>query len=455
MKKIKFALVALVAGLLGLVLAPNAAFAQISSYNADFQVVNLSSNMATITIDFYNQAGTVVASVPDTIAGNSSNTYSPLPGAVPAGFNGSVVISSNEPVAAIANVKGNGFEYGDSHSAFTGGSSTVSLPLVNKAFFGINSWYNVQNTGSDPVTISVTYSGTACTDGGTIQPGAAATFRQADNACLPSNYNGAATITTANPGDQVVAVVMQEFSGGLLAYNGFAAGGPEPVIPLVTNNVFGILTGIQIQNQGNVATNVTVSYIANPGTGTNCTESATIQPQAAETFSINVFGPGTGNTTSNCIEGEYWIGSATVSNSQNQPLVGIVNQTNFASGGSSSYGALNPDNATGTLVMPLLMDAFNIWTGWSVLNVGAADTVTCTYAGTAISVDFSLGSNQAVDVQNLNGGTGDPNQTLPPNYIGSGTCTAAGGGLLLGVVNQANWNAGVIDGTFTYESFNN
>jgi hypothetical protein len=454
MKKAGFILLALV--LLGLVLAPSAAFAQISSYNADFQIVNLSdSEAATIAIQFIDQTGATVTTVNDTIAAGGSNTYSPLPASVPAGFDGSVVVSSNVQVAAISNVKGNNLEYGSSYSSFSGGSNTVSLPLINKAFFGINTWYNVQNTGSAATTVNVTYSGTACTDSATIQPGAAVTFDQASNACLPNAYNGAATITAGASGE-VVAVVMQVFGGGLLAYNGFAAGGTDVVMPLVTNNVFGILTGIQIQNQGATSTDVTVTYTANSGTGTNCTESATIPAGGAETFSINVFGSGTGNTTSDCVEDEYWIGSAAVTaNSAGNPLVAIVNQTNFASGGSSSYSAFNPSAATGTVVMPLLMNAFNIWTGWSVMNVGASDTVTCTYGGTTISVDFTLGTNEAADVQNINGQTGDPNQTLPNAYIGSGTCTAAGGGALLGVVNQANQNAGVTDGTLTYESVNN
>lgn len=442
-----------------LVLAPSAlAQTPDGNYFADFQVVNLSAtDAATISLDFYNQAGTLVASVPDTIAADSSTTYSPLPAAVPAGFNGSVVISSNQPVAAISNVKSNGGDYGSSYSSLAGGSNTVSLPLINRNFFGIDTWFNVQNTGSSATTVTVSYSDApTCDQTATIQPNAATTFDQDGHTCLGDNYNGAATITTDEGGDEVAAVVMQVFGGGLLAYNGFAAGDTSPVIPLVTNNVFGIMTGIQLQNQGGTATNVEVTYVASDGT--DCTESASIPAGGAETFSINVFGPGAGNTTSNCIEGEYWIGSASVtSNSASQPLVGIVNQTNFNIGGSSSYGAFSPSAATGTIVMPLLMDAFNIWTGWSVMNVGAADTVDCTYSGTAITVSFSLGTNEAQDVQNINGGTGDPGQTLPANYIGSGTCTAAGGGTLLGVVNQANMNVApnTGDGVLTYESVNN
>jgi len=455
MKKIGIFVLGLI--LLGLLLAPSAASAQISSYSSGFQVVNLNeSDAADITINFYDQSGAIVASVTDSIDAGSSNTYSPLPSTVPVGFDGSVVIASTEPVASITNVLGNGFEYGSSYSSFSGGSSEVSLPLVMKEFYGINTWFNVQNTGSSETTVTVSYAGTSCTDSAVIQPYAAATFDQQANTCLPSDYNNAATIVTDEATDEVAAVVMQVFSGGLLAYNGFAVGGTEPVFPLVVNNVYGIMTGIQIQNQSSTtASTVRVTYTANTGTGTDCYEETTIPPGGAGTYSIGAFGSGTTNTTT-CTAGQYWIGSAAVSsNSAGVNLVGIVNQTNYSSSGSSAYGAFDPGAATDTVVMPLLMDAYGIWTGFSVMNVGSSATVTCSYGDTSISFSRTLGNNEAMDVQNLNGGTGDPGQTLPDGYIGSGTCTAASGGELLGVVNQANTNAGVTDGTLTYESVNN
>lgn len=454
MKKIGFALIALV--LLAVALVPSPASAQISSYTADFQIVNLSqTNAATINIAFFAKNGTTVASVSDTIAANSSKTYSPLPNAVPSGFDGSVVISSNEPIAAITNVKSGDAKYGSSYSSFTGGSNKVSLPIINKAFYGINTWFNVQNTGSSATTVTVAYSGTSCTENQTIQPNAAATFNQATNTCLPNAYNGAATIT-AGSGGEIAAIALQVAGTGLFAYNGFADGNTTPVIPLVTSNVYGIHTGVQIQNQGVNPTNVTVSYTANPGTGTNCTESATIPAGGAQTFTINALSFDPQGTTSNCTKGQYWIGSARVTtNSTNQPLVAVVNQTNFTNKGGSSYGAFDPASASKTIVMPLLMNAYNIWTGFSVMNVGSADTVSCTYSGTAITVSKSLAANAAWDVQNVNGGTGGAG-TLPPNYVGSGTCTAAGSGSLLGVVNQANLNVkpGTGDGTLTYEAVN-
>lgn len=434
-------------------------FAQITNYDADFQVQNLSdTNQASVVITFYNQDGSVAATVSDTIPAGSSTTYSPLPGSVPAGFNGSVVISSDQPVAAIANVKGNSGAYGSSYSSFDQGSSSVGLPLINKDFFGINTWFNVQNTGSAATTVTVSYSGTSCTENATIQPSAAATFDQSTNTCLPSAYNGAATITTGNPSDTIVATVMQAADIGLFAYNGFATGSTDPVFPLVTNNWFGIETGIQIQNTGSTATTVTVSYTPSQA-GTACTETGTIQPGAAETFAINALSFPSQGTTSNCVLGQGWVGSAQVTtNSASQPLVGIVNQTNFANKGGSSYGAFDPASATGTVVMPLIMDAYNIWTGWSVMNVGSSDTVTCAYSGLGSNTNVvqTLNTNEAFAIQNLNSNSGG-SAPLPAGYIGSVTCTAAGSGQLLGVVNQANMNVapGTGDGTLTYEAFNN
>lgn len=454
MKKISFALVALV--LMVVALAPSSASAQITSYTADFQVVNLSeTDTATIIIEFYAKDGTVVASVPDTIAADSSKTYSPLPNTVPAGFDGSVMISSDAPIAAITNVKSGDAKYGSSYSSFTGGSNSVSLPIINKAFYGINTWFNVQNTGGSPTTVTVSYSGTTCTENATIEPNAAATFKQATNACLPNAYNGAATITAAS-GGEIAAIALQVADTGLFAYNGFAIGSTFPVIPLVTSNVYNIHTGVQIQNQGGSATNVIVTYTANPGTGTNCTETATIPAGGAVAFTINALSFPSTNTTSTCTKGQYWIGSARVTtNSTNQNLVAVVNQTNFVNKGGSSYGAFDPAAASKTIVMPLLMNAYNIWTGFSVVNVGSADTVSCTYSGTAITVSKALSANASWDVQNVNGGTGG-SATLPAKYVGSGTCTVAGNGALLGVVNQANLNVapGTGDGTLTYEAVN-
>jgi hypothetical protein len=93
--------------------------------------------------------------VPDTVAAGGSNTYYPI--GASDGFNGSVVISSDQQIAAIANVlRGT---QGSSYGGFTSGAETVSLPLINKNNYGIDTWFNVQNTGAASATVTVSYSG--------------------------------------------------------------------------------------------------------------------------------------------------------------------------------------------------------------------------------------------------------------------------------------------------------
>jgi hypothetical protein len=428
--------------------------AQVSSYNTGFQVQNLSSsNDATITIVFYNQDGTSAGNVSDTVTKGESNTYFPLP--VTAGFNGSVVISSDQPLAAVTNVIGDG-KQGSSYTGFGQGSSTASLPIINKANFGINTWFNVQNAGSADTNVTVTYSGQpSCNENATIKPGASKTFDQATNTCLPAGYVGAAT-ATASSGGSIVASGIQNAPSGLFAYGGFTGGSTNPVMPLVANNVFGIHTAIQIQNVGASSTNVTVSYSPADAQSSACTETKTIGPSGAEIFALYAFSL-SGTTSSTCTFGAWFNGSAQVTtNSASQDLVAVINQTNLQNKGSS-YNSFDPSAATSTVVMPIIMDAYSIYTGYNVVNVGgAATTVTCTYAGLASSYDdvVTLQPGEAMSRVQLNSG-------FPANtgggYSGSATCTASGGGSILGVVNQANSNPATAndDTTLTYEAFNN
>lgn len=460
MKKLMIFAVLLVA----LAVFPQASFAQIptpDSYDSGFQVANLSdTNDANIVMNFYNQDGSTAASVSDTIGSGGSTTYFPLPAGVPAGFDGSLVLASDQPIASIANVlgvTGGSVGGGSSYSGFSGGADTVSIPLLHKNNFGINSWFNVQNAGSAPTTVTVNYVGTGgCTENATIQPGAAATFDQASNGCLVAGWFGAATVT-AGSGDSVVATVMQIASSGIYAYNAFASGSTTAYAPLISANNFGYHTGMQVQNQGAGNTTVTVTYTPAGGSGTACTETATISGGSSDTFALYAFSltPPGGVTppTSTCVFGETFVGSAEISSTGGNSVVAIINQTNFSEEGSA-YSAFGTSDATGTVVFPLMMDAFGFFTGMNVMNVGSSTTVTCSYSD-APGSDFSevLGSgavfNEVQDISNLVDNTGGN------GYVGSAVCTATGGGAILGVANQVLIGADNVDNTFTHEAINN
>ncbi len=158
--------------------------------------------------------------------------------------------------------------YGASTNGFSSGSSSISLPLLMKGNSGFDTWFNVQNTGTASTDVTVTYStDPATTETATILPGAAKTFDQATNAALPAGFVGSATVTSTG-GTPIVATVMQVGQGGLkvlLGYNGFSSGSTDVNLPLIMANNGGFYTGVQVQNTGATATNVTIKYSPNTG----------------------------------------------------------------------------------------------------------------------------------------------------------------------------------------------
>lgn len=434
MKKILVISLALVL----LLVTPMAAFGQIT-YNTGFQVQNLGTGTATVTITFYNQNGTVAATRTVTIPAGASMKFFPLTD-VPDGFNGSVVISSNEPIAAIGNELGNGTQYGSSYAGFTAGAPEAHLPLIMRNNGGFNTWFNVQNAGTSDAIVTVTYTpgtaGSAYTEGPyTIKPGAARTFDQAPLSALGSRFVGSAKVTCTN-GVPIVATVNQVGTGAaktMLTYNGFLGGSSEVVLPLINHQNAGYVTGVQIMNIGSASATVTLEYTPSTA-GSATSETKTIPAGQSKTFCLNFL-------TSR------FVGSGKATNPEGQPLVAIVNQLNSGANKGAAYGGFNPASATDKVSMPLIMDRNSgFYTGFSVMNAGTTTTtINVTYSGSAVTESATLSPGQAyASVQN---------GRIASGYVGSATVTASGGGKIVGIVNELN--PGLAGDQFlVYEAFN-
>jgi len=424
----------LIVALLLLAIVAMPVSAQGITYNTGFQVQNLGSGDASITITYYNQDGTTAATTMDTIPAGGSKNYFPLT-AVPDGFNGSVVVSSNQPVAAIANELGNGSAYAASYAGFDAGSTTMNLPLVMRNNGGFNTWFNVQNAGTATANVTVTYkpasSGNAATQSANIEPGAAHTFDQATFGDLGNKFVGSAVVTSNQP---IVATVNQVGATTLMSYDGFASGSTGISFPLVNVNNGGYITGIQIMNLGGSATDVTVHYEPMPGQGSAADETKSIPAGASATFALSQFGSA------------KFVGSGRVSaNSGNQPLVAVVNQLNLGANKGASYGGFDPAGATSAVSFPLVMAKNGgYFTGTVVQNVGAsATTVTISYSGAG------------TDSKTINPGESaifDQNATFGSKFVGSASVTASGGGKIIGMCNELNSGAPG-DAFLVYEGF--
>jgi len=418
------------------------------TYTTGFQVQNIdTTTAANVTILFYQPDGNQPpsSSISDSIPASGSKTYFPLT-TVPNGFSGSVVVSSSTKVASVVNIEGTGGAQ-NVWAAYVGasaGSASLQLPLLMKNNSGYNTWFSVQNVGGSSTTITATYSdGTVASSPAAVLPGASYVFDQAGETHSAKVFSAVITSSGSVP---LAAAVVEENPSTLFAYSGFNAGSNNVVFPLVNANNGGYQTGIQIQNIGASDTNVTVSYTPSSA-GTACTETQTIAHGTSNTFALNPFaGVARAGITTDCVGGARFIGSAQVTtNSASMPLVGVVNQLKPGVNGEA-YNAFDPASAAQTVVLPLIMDRNGgFFTGFSVMNVGTAAAVNCTFTGNkATSYTVSSASlpqfGALVDIEN---------GKLAAGFVGSATCTAGSGGLLVAVVNELSTAAG--DNLLVYE----
>lgn len=469
-----------------LMLTPLLVSAQDTINNSGFQIQNLSeSTAAQVTIEYYAEGGTStpVATQDVTIpAGGSVTIFDGTGGtiamAAPTNFRGSVVLNSNQPVAAIANLLG--VSIGASYGGFDSGATTVSLPLITRANFGVSTAFSVQNTSDSAVTVNVNYipgvvGNSGATDTATIQPGATRIFSQGAKNELGARFVGSAQVSAT--GGSIVATVLQEGNTQLLAYNGFTGGSSTVAVPLLVANNFGALTGLQIQNSGDATTNVTVTYSPNSVSG-----SGACGTPPADTFALAAGASRTLIQAGGSAEEGFndffatcrYVGGAIITNSADQPVVAIVNQVSSTNRQASAYEGFPSAVATSTVEAPLVFaNNFNLLSGVQVQNAGSAaanvtitygpNTVTDTPSGALAPCSTPTARTRSIapgaSFTFIQSGLGSEADGFDPQfascrYVGSATITASGG-QIVAIVNQVNSAAPATEDTlFTYNAFN-
>ncbi len=444
MRKISALIViALVLGMLGMTTGNVSASGKFPSYISSIQLQNLSSEAATVTLTYYLSDGTVDTSFvdPDVLSGYGTRTY--FPTHANSGFSGSVVVSSDKPLAAVSNILGLGSSKtgAGAYVALTDGSTSIALPLLMKGNSNIDTWFSVQNIDSGDATVNVSYSDGTTAGPVTIPAGSSHVFDQSTETHSAKVFAGSVTADK-----KIAAVVLEETSTNVIyAYTGFMAGTTNPVMPLINSNNNGVFTGVQVQNAGTETTEVTLSYTHSMA-GNDCTETQTIGPGASATFALYSFG---GNAlsgmTTTCVM-ERFIGSAKVTtNSTSMPLMVVVNQ--LTPTGGEAYGGFDVAGATDTIVFPLLMDRNSgWWTSINMMNVGTEPTtINCTFTNTSYTFSATLDPGEPVVTFQ-----GD---NIAEKWVGSGTCVSTNSVPIVGVVNEANGSA-TFDGLLVYEGIN-
>lgn len=360
------------------------------------QIQNVDTDAASITMTLYNKDNDVTCQAQESIDPGEAKTLSGNSFDNCAGFQGSAVVSSNGLVKAIVNVtnrEGNnvGISGGLAAGQYQGMDSDqlsdkLFFPLAKGNFFDKTTTFYIQNAGTGNVSPVATFTmrnGDVHTiPMPAIEPNKmrviavqdATTFSPADNAGRVGGL-----VVDAGDGSALLAGAVLEHKTAenpatiLQATRGFTASDFDDQVyaPVIKNSRFGRFTGIQVQNVGTAAIDITVDYTGSGGAcaGQTFQDAATnVAAGASHTFVQNA-----GNTDlpANCTA------SATVKGTGD--IVAIVNESFIdpsQSGGTqraTTFSAIPQNGATTKISVPLFKDQrFGKHTGLQIQNVSAS-----------------------------------------------------------------------------------
>ncbi|MBI3969036.1 MAG: Ig-like domain repeat protein, partial [Chloroflexi bacterium] len=327
------------------------------NWTTGFQVQNLGSGVASVSISYVNLAGSMIATQRAGIAAGASQTFVGELLEVPAGFEGSAVIASDQPVSVIVNELASDVVLRSaSYDGIAIPASVQHLPLLMRNNNGWSTELFVQNAGAGTANARLEYlqNGRVVSTQSLrpLAPGATARVRQAEHGQLAEGWIGAARVVA----DQPLATMVNELHAEMaMSYTGFVGGVSRLSIPLVMNENGGWSTGVRVQNVGSEAAELSLFVDGSE------VERTTLTAGEARTWF-----PVTGTRTG-------FVGSVTVLGAEGSRLVAIVNQVSPTTGQASTYRAFGGGSALVSL--PLLMRNNSGWySGVQVQNAGTETT---------------------------------------------------------------------------------
>ena len=370
------------------------------------QLQNVGTDKATVSINSYesnSSAAPIGKSVE--VPKDGSTTLLPQDLNLSSGFQGSAVVSSDQPLNAIVNVTnrqaaGNGITGGLAAAQYQGVNSPateLSFPLVKRDHFGKTTTFSIQNAGSVAAKVYATFkvgAGTFTFESPLVEPGRMVIINPSA-AQVPSGNGvsvGSLTITSTQSLAGVVAEHGSEQPAVLLqSTRAFAPndGNAKAYAPIIKNEFFNRFTGLQVQNVSGASVTINVTYNGSAGTcaGQTFTNSApNVADGASHTF-VHLVGQAGNTMPTGCLA------SATI-DAPGGKVVAIVNEafvSSFLSGGgnggrqeATTYSAVGDSAATTEVKAPLYKEhSFNKGTGLQIQNVGTgnATNVIATFVG--------------------------------------------------------------------------
>jgi hypothetical protein len=456
------------------------------------QVQNVGSEAATINIAAYhvsNSSMDVNATV-DVDPGKAF-TFTPFTGldGMDDGFQGSAVVSSNQPIKAIVNVTNLlvgsvGVTGGTAAGQYQGidGSAvadTLYFPLAKGDYYGATTTFYVQNAGDTAATIVATF---AMNDGNeyvytspAIEPNRIAIFSvfnatgyDKGTASGGTVRLGALTVTSAQP---LAGVVMEHSTTdatakALFATRGFTANDFDTTAyaPVIKNTFYGQFTGLQVQNVSASNIDVTVTYLvaSGPNVGESIVQThAGLAPGKSVTFvQLDAVDGGVGTFLD---AGD--LAGATITATGN--FVAIINEQNSAASVGITYSAMPDGSATHNVSAPLFKDNYyNSTSGLQIQNVGSvAASATAVFACTRTDNSTFTATSDAFSIPasgtflfyrpSTNAATGG-SLFGTGEFLANANCSVSitADQNIVAIVNEAGINANASLDNNNYEGFN-
>ena len=296
-KKLLSSLAALVTAIAGMgIVKADTGYA--ATFTSSITYSNVGTGSASVLMNFYDQAsGTAIPVTRPSLAPGASSSLFLGSTSLTAGFNGSAIISSDQPIAAtavqIATNAGTLVKNRPLSNGFASGAAQVLIASTLRAKFNNTTRFNVQNASSANADITVSFYDAdnagqlkATLPVVTLPAGAAKTFDLGAIAALPDGFNGSAVVNAVQTGGttpaNIVASALELSTTGVgaSAFEGVTGGANTVYMATALCNAFGGFNSFYAVQNTSSATNaqVTVTY------SNGVTDAATVTPGAKKSF---------------------------------------------------------------------------------------------------------------------------------------------------------------------------
>ncbi|MEM8859786.1 MAG: hypothetical protein AAGD96_15775 [Chloroflexota bacterium] len=424
-------------------------------------VQNKGTTQAAVAVNYYAQDGTLSLTTNATIQAGAVAEFKTADTTLPAGYEGSAVVSSDQPLAAIVSLKNSGVSASSgslTQGAYNGTStpaSSISFPSV-WGFDGIGSVVTIQNTSSDATVLTVDFFDRSGTDLGSrtinLNGFGSVTIDMGNSSDLPSGFPSDfsdGSISVSSSATDIAGASTAYWPNRQGAYQALTSANAGTVLYApshfafkanASDDEFTLFSALNIQNTTATAAPITIEYFTRGDTSGNAALTLTCTVPANSAVGVNVKngGSGCGFTTSSFSDlGTSWDGAVKVTSDNSINLVG-TGITNWGTNGyAGMYAMVTTSDASDKIFIPAqYRRSAGGWAQWSAINlqnigtstVAAADiTVTyidtngntvATFTGSQLPSDLAAGAAFGLNTRNGGGLDATDFDGLGDSFIG-------------------------------------